>query len=389
MNYALNIAVTVLVLAGGSAVSQAQIPIQVVTPTAEQVILDADSFADAGEMAYLAFPAMIAGDRDEVLISYKRGRAHANDAGALLEVVRFNTAENRIESREAIGGEPKLIFQMGEWARFPSGTLANFVDVQQVVKDRGRSQNHRTGVQFAVSRDNGKSFSKMTLLPAIDGREYGYVFDCLPSGERLYVLAMTFPEQTEKKSKFSDDGKRIFGTVVALVYNEQEDKWSHLRDLNQEFGNININESCLIADGEGFIVATRGYDGKARLHRVDREFRELQSFDLTSNTKEIESHVGRPRLFEKDGQIYLLGRSFRNRKMELALFRLNKKTLAAEKGAILDPLSGPPITDGYYAMHYFRNDGNEERFNVVTYRRTNEQKNPDIVRLEFNWSDVR
>src|SRR5690554_6948182 len=110
MNYALNIAVTVLVLAGGSAVSQAQIPVQVVTPTAEQVILDADSFVDAGEMAYLAFPAMIAGGQDEVLISYKRGRAHANDAGALLEVVRFNTAENRIESREAIGGEPKLIF---------------------------------------------------------------------------------------------------------------------------------------------------------------------------------------------------------------------------------------------------------------------------------------
>jgi len=389
MNYAFNIAVAVLVLAGGSAVSQAQIPVQVVTPTAEQVVLDADSFVNAGEMAYLAFPALIAGDQDEVLISYKRGRSHANDAGALLEVVRFNTADNRIESREAIGGEPELIFQMGEWARFPSGTLANFVDVQQVVKDRGRSQNHRTGVQFAVSRDNGKTFFKMQLLPAIDGKEYGYVFDCLPVADRLYVLAMTFPEQTERKTKFSEDGKRIFGTVVALVYDEQDDKWSHVRDLNQEFGNININESCLIADGEGFIVATRGYDNKARLHRVDQEFRELQSFDLTASTKEIESHVGRPRLFEKDGRLYLLGRSFRHGKMELALFRINKKTLAAEQGAILDPLSDSTITDGYYAMHYFRNNGDAERFNVVTYRRTNKQKHPDIIRLEFNWSDVR
>ncbi|EAQ78565.1 sialidase family protein [Blastopirellula marina] len=367
----------------------AQIPSKSPAALSEQKVLDSKSFAAAKENAYLAFPALTETRGGDILISYKRGRRHSQDNGAPLEIVRFDPIQNRVKSRQILGSDPQLIYQMGEWIRFPSGRIGSFVDMQKIAKDKGQNRHHRVGVYYAVSDDEGKTFTEMKPWGPIDGVEYGYVFDAVESSEKTYVLAMTFPELSARNSMFDDQGKRIYGTVAVLSYDEEKDVWSHIRDLNQAFGDILINESCLIESGDGFLVGTRGYDGKFRLHRVDRNFQEQKSNDLTTQYAEFESHLGRPRFIRKDGDLYLLGRNFINGKMELALFRIDEESLTVEQRVRLDPASDEKITDGYYAMHYFLKRDGEELFNVITYRRSDKSSHPDLIRLEFAWNDVR
>ncbi|MFI4873772.1 MAG: sialidase family protein [Blastopirellula sp. JB062] len=381
--------VTPLVTLASVASAFAQIPSKAAAPHAEQILLDSKSFVANDENAYLAFPTLIKTDDGDVLISYKRGRTHAQDSGAPLEMIRFDPIGNQIVSRQFLGSDPQLIFQMGEWIRFPSGRIGNFVDMQKMVPDRGKKQHHRIGVYYAVSDDEGKTFTTMRPLDAVDGVDYGYVFDAVESDGKTYVLAMTFPELTERRSKFDEQGKRIYGTVAALAYDEKNDAWSHVRDLNQAFGDIRINESCLIQSGDRFLVGTRGYDNQFRLHLVDKKFQPIKSNNLTAQYEEIGSHIGRPRFFRKEGQLYLLGRNAYRGKMELALFRLNEAALSVEQRVRLDPEGDAKIVDGYYAMHYFQPRGDRDALNVITYRRKDNTRHPDLIRLEFDWNDVR
>jgi hypothetical protein len=76
--------------------------------------------------------------------------------------------------------------------------------------------------------------------------------------------------------------------------------------------------------------------------------------------------------------------------MELALFRVNAESFEIERCVILDPVvEGTAIADGYYAAPYFQETDGGTLFNVVTYRREQGRSNPDIVRLEFAWDEVR
>ncbi|QDS89094.1 hypothetical protein EC9_32910 [Rosistilla ulvae] len=365
-----------------------EIPFKTPTVFTEQIILGADEFTAKNENAYLAFPAIVRGDEDHVLISYKRGRSHANDTGAPLEVARFNVVTNEIESRKIVSDDPSLIYQMGEWLRFSDGSLGNFVDVQKVVVDQGKRANHRVGVQFVTTTDSGASYSPMQPWGAIDGVEYGYVFDGVEVNGVIYVLAMTFPELSAAKTRFDAQGKRIYGTVTALSFDGKE--WKFERNLTEEFGGAAINESCLIASEDGFIVATRGYDNKARLHRVDRTFEVRQSRNLTEQYDQIRGIVGRPRLFREGDGLYLLGRNYRKTgKMELCLFRVDEESLEVEQGVVLGPRNQAKIVDGYYAMPYFTGSAKDRRLNIITYRRDSQAKSPDIVRLEFDWNEAR
>ena len=71
-------------------------PVRPVKPVAESVILASASLDD---WRYLAFPALHdAGD--EVLVSYKRARSHAQDAGAALEEAGFTQVYNVLHGFE-------------------------------------------------------------------------------------------------------------------------------------------------------------------------------------------------------------------------------------------------------------------------------------------------
>jgi hypothetical protein len=163
-----------------------------------------------------------------------------------------------------------------------------------------------------------------------------------------------------------------------------------VRNLSHEFGDVPINESAFIRQGDGFLVTTRGYDNHERLHLTDATFRVQRQTDLTAMHPFITSHVGRPRLFVRDGQIYLLGRnvSKKGMPMQLALFRIDPETLGATSHVILDNAEMQNVTDGYYAMPWFRGTGEATMLHIVTYKGRDKQP-PDIVHFAFRWDEVK
>src|SRR5258706_277388 len=73
--------------------------------------------------------------------------------------------------------------------------------------------------------------------------------------------------------------------------------------------------------------------------------------------------------------------------MQLCLFRLDGSGLRVESCAILDNADEKNVTDGYYAMGIFRGAGRDLRFHVITYRGL-DRSPPDLIQLEFRWSDL-
>ncbi|MDG2169998.1 MAG: sialidase family protein, partial [Opitutales bacterium] len=195
---------------------------------------------------YLAFPAIVPSGDNEILLSYKRGKSHARDLGAKLEIVRVDLESGSITQDPIQIGMPDTIMQMGEWVRFPNGSLGTYIDAQ-IVDDQ--DQHNRIGLRRAISRNNGESFEALQRVGVIDGVEYGYLFDSVIFGQRLYALIMTF--------EYLAGGRR---SVDALYTDDNGASWHFINNLSQEFGDIRINESSLIPYENGFLVATRGYD---------------------------------------------------------------------------------------------------------------------------------
>ena len=322
---------------------------------------------------YLGFPALLPIGNNEVLLSYKRGYAHAKDPGTGLEIIRFDLEENhRVGDRIRMGMFDRVM-QMGEWIRFPNGVLGTFIDAQLIDDD-----NHhiRIGLLYSLSYNNGKTLSPLQPLGVVDGVEYGYLFDTVTIGKRVYALIMTF--------EYLAGGRR---SVDAIYTDDNGENWHFIRNLSQEFGNIPINESGLIPYDDGFIVVTRGYDSRARLHRVDRDFNLIRQTDLTEITPTIASYVGRPRLFTMGGKHFLIGRNRRSSepgtRMELGLMRFDPESLTVEKQFVLDNMQQDPVTDGYYPFPILVESGERTLLNIFDYR-AKDGNSPDIIRLQFD-----
>jgi hypothetical protein len=331
---------------------------------------------------YLAFPALL-DLGDQVLISYKRAESHARDPGATLELARLDPIAGRVTGRQTIARLDNHIMQMGEWVRFANGDIANYIDAQGPGKNTTR-----IGLRVVRSTDGGKTFGPLERVGGIDGIEYGYAFDAVTEGETTWMLVMTFSSLPGGKAVIPS--RPHAGSVDVIRSDDHGRTWRFVRNLSREFGGISINESAFIRHGDGFLVSTRGYDNRQRLHLTDASLRLRRQTDLTAAHPFIRSHVGRPRLFTRDGQIYLLGRnvSAPGRPMQLALFRLDPVTLAVTAYAILDNAENVKVTDGYYAVPYFREVGGRTLLHVVTYKGVNSQP-PDIVQFDFRWDEVK
>lgn len=324
---------------------------------------------------YVAFPAIVPVNEDDILISYKRGNAHARDIGAVLEVIHFNLESGK-RTREPIQlGIPNTIMQMGEWIRFPDGSLRTYIDAQ-IVED---GKHTRIGLQQALTKDNGKTFDALKPVGTIEGVEYGYLFDSVTLGQRVYALIMTF--------EYLEGGRR---TVDALYTDDNGGTWHFIKNLSEEFGDIRINESSLIAYEDGFLVATRGYDNQQRLHRVDREFNLIKERNLTTDTPTMDSYVGRPRLFSYGSEYFLIGRNWRTITreipMELGLFRIDPEDLKVEKHFVLDNIERAKVTDGYYPCPIIFEGTDRTLLNVFDYRAIF-GGSPDLIRLQFDSAD--
>ncbi len=114
----------------------------------------------------------------------------------------------------------------------------------------------------------------------------------------------------------------------------------------------------------------------------------------------MNSYVGRPRIFIRDGQGYLQGRNWTRptgpavergataSEMQLCMFRFDPQTLALTSCVVLDNAEQQKVTDGYYAVTTFSGAGNDARLHVFTYKALN-QNPPDIIRLDYRWPEVR
>ena len=336
---------------------------------------------------YLAFPSLLQVGADEVWLAYKAGSSHATDAGAAMEVVSHTLSRAATKRLQRMPAPPPKLYQMGELVRFPSGDVALYIDVQSVGWD---GRHYRSGAEVMRWDTRAGAFAPPTALPPVSQVLYGYPLDFIVEGQTTWQLIMAF-------------GYHLPGgrwSVDALRSDDNGRNWSLVRNLTAEFGDIRANESGFVRHGDGFIVTTRGYDRIARLHRTSGDFRVRHQVELTGKYPFVNSYVGRPRLFLRDGHGYLVGRNWTRptgasaeraataSAMQLCLFRFDLETLALTSCVILDNAEDQRVTDGYYAVTSFSGTGDAMRLHVFTYKSLNQQP-PDIVRLDYRWSDVK
>jgi len=267
MNRLPSAAVCGLVLAFSAAALPAAEPsVREVAPRAQRVLLAAK--AQPAEFRYPAFPTLLRVGPDEALIAFKVGRSHATDAGAAIEVVRHRLSSGETTSlQRLVAPEPKL-YQMGELAQFPDGSIGLHIDVQSVGWD---GRHYRAGAEtFRWNATAGK-FEGPSALGPIDGVLYGYPLDFVSEGRTTWQLIMAFG--------YHQPGGRW--SVDAVRSDDNGRSWRFVRNLTEEFGGIRGNESGFARHGDGFVISTRGYDRIERLHRTDRDFKVVQQTDLT------------------------------------------------------------------------------------------------------------
>lgn len=328
--------------------------------------------SDTPATPYLAFPTLL-DLGNELLVSFKRGHSHMGDPGAALDLVRLNRATGQVMSRSTLAQIDDKIMQNSEWVHFANGDIANYIDVQQ------KGTPLRLGLRVVRSSDSGHTFSSVERVGAIDGVEYGYAFEAITRDKTTWMLVIPSKRGSVDVIRTDDNGKT----------------WRIVRSITKELDGAAINESSFIAYGTGFIVAARGYDQHQWLLLTDGDFKVKLKVDLPSVYSFIKSYIGRPRLFARDGGYYLLARNFTgpnaagnaNPKekgpMRLSLFKFDPETLAITKHVLLDNAEGENVADGYYAVPYWQERGGQTCFNVITYKR------PNIIRLEFDWGEVR
>ena len=343
---------------------------------AKQVVV---ASAQEEGMDYLAFPSLLRIGPDELLISFKRGSRHGRDEEAVLDMLHFDTLGNRILERRQVAYDPGFVHQMGEWVQFGDGEIVLYIDTQQTGHD---DRHYRAGMREVRFSSDLQDISETRRSPWVGEREYGYPFEFIVDGDTTYMLVMAF-------------GYRPGGrwSVDVIKSDDNGGSWEFVRNLTDEFGGHKINESSFIPWDEGFLVTTREYGPNQRVYRTDRYFRMLQESNLSESHGFIEHHLGRPRLFTRDGKIYLIGRNWRTtdahgRLMELVMLRLNPETLEVENWVILDNVDRANITDAHYGVPYFQERDGVTYLNVIDYRGLN-RAHPDIVRHEFKWEEVR
>lgn len=352
-----------------------------------ELLLDAE--VRDGQTRYPAFPALLPLGQNRVLVTYKDGRGHANDPGAEIGTFELDLVTGMRRQGPRMTPPEPLLFQCAEPVRLADGRVALFIDTQRIGPE---PRHYRAPMRWAWSSDGGKTFSAPAIFPEVDGVGYGYPQEGLTVGNTTYIMIMSFG--------YLAGGR---WSMDILRTDDAGANWTRVRNLAQELGLPGFAEGTLLQQGDGFLVASRSYDQRTRLHELDREFKLRRQVELTGNSPWINSYVGRPRLFRYEGQTYLIGRNWTQphaisagrtadnplgfpRAQQLCLFRLDPATLLPEACWILDNAEGAPVSDGYYAVVHTTGPATERRLHVLTYKGVGGVA-PQLLRLEYRWSD--
>lgn len=355
--------------------AQPQVPIKIPLAKEYNVLVSHKLLEDK---QYLAFPALITLPDNEVLITFKRGTAHGNDVEADCDMIRLNTQTHKVIEHATIGHIPERKFQLTVPLSTNDGNIHFYTDLQHTGPD---GRHYREGMAHSVTSDGGRSFSSWENLGVIDGVEYGYPFDFIIEGETIYMLAMSF-------------GYRPGGlwSVAVLKSTDNAKSWSFIKDITNDLGTNRINESSFVRTQAGFAIVLRGYGSQPTLITTyDYDFN-LRNVKELTGTGVLEGLIGWPRIFSKNGNLYVIGRirTPDSQYMQLGLIKINSQTLDIEQVVILDNENGnTPVFDAYYAGIYWSEQDGETWFNAVTYRAIAPDKNPDIIRLGFRWDEIQ
>ena len=158
--------------------------------------------------------------------------------------------------------------------------------------------------------------------------------------------------------------------------------WENVADVSACVNDF-INESSLcVYNGKLYIAIRPTKQEYMILAVLDSDFRLVHLRRLC--TEEGISEIGRPKLFLRDGKMYMIirNRIKEGRIMRLDLIRLNTETLLPEKITVIDD---EYTKDGQYAEPYF--DG--EDICIITYRCNDGGATPDITHFRCRWDDVK
>ncbi len=359
---------------------------------------------DMDERRYLAFPIVTRIGPEELLIGFKRGFAHAHDKEADFDLIRFNPVTERLLPHRTSLHRDNVNLQNGEFVRCGNGDIACYIDAQSPQREKGSSSATRLGLIEFRSSDGGRTFKDMGKMGLVDGVEYGYVFDAITENNTTWMLAMTFANLPGGKPVTPKNAKA--GWVAVLHSDDFGKSWRYVKNLSNEFKSP-LNESAFVRYRDGFLFVCRPYATQQPLFVTDGQFNLVRTTDWVAQYPFVATCIGRPRVFERDGQYYVLGRNTykpgaappplgrldsikatTSNRMKLSLLRFDPETLAVIKHVILDNAENQNVTDGYYAVPWWATRAGKTHFNIVTYKRIG-NRSPDIVRMEYDWDEVK
>ncbi len=244
-----------------------EVSTSVAKPLAVEIIA---ASAETPDRLYLAFPAVVDLGA-EVLVSFKRGRLHAGDLDARLEWLCYDKKSGRTLPQGTLAAIEGEIMQMGEWVRFPNGDIANYVDAQ-------KPKSLRTGLAVVRSTDSGRTFGQNRTRGA-GGRRGVWLRVRLDLAQRIHLDAGDDLCQLARR-QVGLSIRQPTGSVDVIRSDDNGHTWRFVRSLTHELGTVPINESAFIPHGEGFLIASRGYDGRQWLFRTDADFKVVAKTDL-------------------------------------------------------------------------------------------------------------
>lgn len=350
--------------------------------------------------SYLAFPTIKKINDQKVVIIYKRGIEHAWNV-AHDEVMIYNPTTEEIVSRDVLYNADGENPQNPELVKMPNGDLIALLD-RQYPADCTSSKGTKTvekGVAIMRSTDGGENWAldagnttdeytnndAFALLQDNEGVQYGSTYDDLIVGNTAYVLAFT-----HETAGLELGGTAQRGTDVPIIKTDDNGhSWTYVTSLTDLAG-VSINESSFIELSNGdFFFICRGYDESTIAIRTDSNFNLIKKTVVSADYYSI-GYIGRPKLFEKDGEYYLVCRNVRkDANEELALYRFDVENLVPETYVVIEePMTSSRAGNGHYSEPYFITKDGVEYVNFINY--TNAYTgDPDLVRYELIWDEIK